>query len=412
MSDGALGRLHSRLLALVPFLPLCLLVSPCHGQSRDVLCSNGSGKFEAEFHTGVKLRVGAARNAEGKLATRACEAVLSWDKRETVVGSEPSQLDVDVFGADLDLGVPVVAFQVKKSDTECCMSYQIYSLAKPVRLLRAITGGNFFSASDKDLDGRIEVWTTDAAAVDGFENLVPGELDFAPTIVLRFERNRLIDVSSEFRSYFDQEIAKLRAEIDSQDLRDFKNSDGRLAFTGSLSAQQLHRLRGVKIKVLEVVWSYLYSGREPEAWRKLVEMWPASDVERIRAAILNMHAHGIHAQVDGTSSGGFPSRKKRAQVFDTIGRSEANKSEVTRPQPILLRRPAPEPPEQGLAESEMLLDLLIDSAGKVRSVEPAGNTKSPDTDLIKAAMEWTFVPAFKNGRAVASRFRLAVSAKR
>jgi hypothetical protein len=32
--------------------------------------------------------------------------------------------------------------------------------------------------------------------------------------------------------------------------------------------------------------------------------------------------------------------------------------------------------------------------------------------LIKAAMEWTFVPALKDGRAVASRFRLAVSAKR
>jgi len=59
----------------------------------------------------------------------------------------------------------------------------------------------------------------------------------------------------------------------------------------------------------------------------------------------------------------------------------------------------------------LLLDLLIDSAGKVRSVEPAGNTKS-DPDLIKAATEWKFVTAFKDGRAVASRLRLAVSVKR
>ncbi len=80
-------------------------------------------------------------------------------------------------------------------------------------------------------------------------------------------------------------------------------------------------------------------------------------------------------------------------------------------QSILLRRPPPLSSE-GLPDSELLLDLLIDSAGKVRSAEQAGSTKSPDADLIKAAMEWTFIPAFKDGRAVASRLRLAVSTKR
>jgi len=384
----------------------------CHAQSRDPLCSDGSGKFEAEFHTGVKLRVGAARETEASLATRVCEATLSWDKQETVVSTEAAQLDVDVFGVDFGIGGPVVAFQVKKSATECCMAYRVYSLTRPPRLVRTITGGDFFSASDTDLDGRVEIWTTDAAAVDGFESLALGELDFAPTMVLRFEPNRLVDVSSEFLPYFDQQIAKLKTEIDSGDPRDFKNSDGKLAFTASLPAKQLHRLRGVKIKVLEIAWSYLYSGREQEAWRTLADMWPVSDVERIRTVILNAQAHGIRAQVDAISSQAATGRKKRAQVFDTIGRSTPNKSEVTPPQPILLRRPAPAASEQGLTDSELLLDLLIDSAGKVRSVELSGNTKSPNPDLIKAAMEWTFVPALKDGRAVASRFRLAVSAKR
>ncbi len=211
------------------------------------------------------------------------------------------------------------------------MTYKVYSLQNPPRLLRTITGGNFFSASDTDLDGRVEIWTADAAAVDGFESLVVNELDSAPTMVLRFERSRLVDVSSEFRPHYDQEIAKLRAELNSQDLSEFKNSDGKLATTASLSAQQLHRLRGVKIKVIEVAWSYLYSGREQEAWRTLAEMWPDSDVDRIRAAIVNMHAHGIHSQVDGASTGAPAGRKKSAQVFDTIGRSTPNRSEVTPP---------------------------------------------------------------------------------
>jgi hypothetical protein len=388
------------------------MVIPCRAQGRDALCSHGSGNFEAEFHTGVKLRLGAARKTARGLAARVCEATLRWDKQETIVTTGASQVDVDAFGADLGLGVPVVTFQVKQSETECCMAYQVYSLQKPPGLLRAVAGGSFFSASDTDLDGRVEIWTDDAAAVDGFENLVGGELDFAPTIVLRFEHNHLLDVSSEFRIDFDEKIAKLRAELDSQDLRDFKISDGKLASTAPFSAEQLHRLRGVKIKVLEIAWSYLYSGREQEAWLSLAAIWPASDVQRIRAAILDVRARGIHAQADGTSSGVSAGRKKRAMVFDTTKKSERSKSEIVPPQPILLRRPAPVASEQGLTDSELLLDLLIDSAGKVRSVEPAGNTKSADPDLLKAATEWKFVPAFKDGRAVASHLRLAVSAKR
>jgi hypothetical protein len=272
VSDRAPGRLAFRLFALLPCLPFCVMAFPSYAQIRDVLCTNGSGNFEAEFHTGVKLRVGAANSTSATLAMRVCEATLSWDKQGMVVTAKASQLDVDVFGADLDVGVPVVAFQVKDSDTQCCVAYQIYSLQKPPRLLRTITGGNFFSASDTDLDGRVEIWTADTAAVDGFENVVEGELDFAPTVVLRFEHGRLVDISSEFRPYYDQQIAKLRAELDPRDLRDFKNSNGKLASTPSPSAQRLHQLRGVKIKVLEVVWSYLYSGREMEAWHSLADM--------------------------------------------------------------------------------------------------------------------------------------------
>src|SRR5258706_5138192 len=140
-------------------------------------------------------------------------------------------------------------------------------------------------------------------------------------------------------------------------------------------------------------------------------MWTPFDVERILTANRRARAHGIHAQVDGTSSGAPPGRKKRAVVFDTISRSEESKSEVIPAQAILLRRPAPAASERGLTDSELLLDLLIDSAGKVRSVEPAGSTKSPDPDLGKAANELTVVSALKDGRAVASRLRLAVSPK-
>jgi hypothetical protein len=125
-----------------------------------------------------------------------------------------------------------------------------------------------------------------------------------------------------------------------------------------------------------------------------------------------MRNRGIHNQVDGTSSASSTGRRKRAAVFDVTDRTEAARSRVVLPQPILMQRSASLSSEQGLSDSEVSLDLLIDSAGKVRSAESAGGRKLSDTNLINAAMDWTFVPAFKDGHAVASRLRLAVSAKR
>jgi hypothetical protein len=388
---------------------LCLVSSPCHGEIPDVLCNEGSGSFEAAFHTGVKVRVGAAK--KGGLARRLCETAMSWDQHNEVVASDAFQLDVDAFGVDLGVGVPVVTLQVKKSSADCCMTYLIYSLQKPSRLLRTITGGDFFSAADSDLDGRVEIWSHDAAAVAGFETFVLGELDAPPTIVLRFEDGRLLDVSSEFQSYFDSEIAKIREKIDQHDLLDFKSSNGALTPPTGLSAEQLHRLRRVKARVLEIIWSYLYSGREQQAWRSLAEMWPATDVERIRTAVLEARTHGIRAEVDGVSTGGPSGKKKRVALFDATNRSGPGKSEIISPRPIQLRRPPLSVPEQSLPGS-VLLNLVIDSAGKVRSAETSGKTKWADAELLRATEEWKFIPAFKGNRPVACRSRLAVSLTR
>jgi len=174
----------------------CATASLCVAQDHDVLCGDGSGSFQTEFNTGVTVQVRAART--GELATRTCEATLAWNKDSLIIATNAPQIDVDTFGVDLGLGVPVTTFQVKKSGNGCCMEYQVYSLGRPPRLLRTVTGGDFFSAADTDLDGRVEIWTNDAAAVEGFENLGPAELDSAPTIVLRFAHGELLDASSEF----------------------------------------------------------------------------------------------------------------------------------------------------------------------------------------------------------------------
>ena len=53
----------------------------------------------------------------------------------------------------------------------------------------------------------------------------------------------------------------------------------------------------------------------------------------------------------------------------------------------------------------MLLDLVIDAAGKVRTAKPIGKV---DKDMLDAIAGWKFIPTFKNGHAVACRAHLAV----
>ena len=407
--------------ALGLFLLSCLTASACHAQSRDVVCREGVGDFEAEFLTGVKVRVGPTRF--GDLESRVCAAALSWSDQNLLITDSAFETDVDAFGVDLGVGAPVAALQLKKSKVECCMEYKIYSLRAPPVLLRTLTGGEFFSAADTDLDGRVEIWTDDAAAMEGFENLRLRELDFAPPVVLRFVHGRLLDASSEFQPFYDQKIADERAKLNPQDLGDFKTSDGKLASPAALPAGWLPRLRGVKMRVLEIVWSYLYSGRGDEAWRTLAEMWPAADLERIRTALLNARSRGIRSQVDGISTPVSPGSKNHAKIFDgtivvsaTPGLTPKGvkpKQEITPPKAILMERPPPVTAiEIEMAQSESTLKLVIDSAGKVRSVEALGNGQSVDAGLLRSTANWKFIPAFSNGEPVASQIFLGVSLKR
>lgn len=393
---------------------LLLLATPVatHAQLRQGLCSDGFGAFQTSF-SGVKVTVGAAKK-EG-FATRACSATLEWGKDSLPVVPEAAAVDIDALGVDLGLESSIVALQVKNSDADWSVTYKIYSLEKPPRLLRTVSGGSSFSAADTDLDGRIEIWTDDASAMNGMDRLSAGELDFPPTIVLRFEKHKLIDVSAEFQSLFDHQVAQLRGELDSAQLDDFKNSDGKLSPTPSLSAEQMHHRRLTKIAVLEIVWAYLYSGREQQAWEALAEMWPPSDLDRIRSLILNARTAGIRSQVDGVEEKTGSHVKKFAYIYETAGESNGRPQDPTetaspnlradvKPQAILLRRLAVG--EIPLPQSEKMVDIVIDAAGKVRSAKAVGNN---DLDLVHDCAGWKFIPAFKDGRPVASRMRLALN---
>jgi hypothetical protein len=392
--------------------------SACRAQAPQVLCTNEGGGFDSTFRTGVSVHVGSARN--GELASRVCEADLTWGNEKLVVAPDAAEIDVDVFGADLGLGAPVVAFQIKQSEAECCMTYQIYSLVTPPRLLHTIRGGERFYAADTDLDGRVEIWTNDAAAVEGFDDLSPKVFDLAPTLVLRFENGKLLNVGSDFVPYFDQEIASTRAKNAPADFLAFERSDGRLAPLGADAPvdaiQERDRLQSAKAAVLEIVWSYLYSGREDDAWKALSDMWPPDDLDRIRTTIQGAFARGVLAQLDGAASP-VPGRGKRqASIFDARFLTDLARARLgfTVPQEIIgdltystLGHLASDP-----QQTDVVLDLLIDSAGKVRSAVTAKNSAPVNPALLASTADWKFVPAFLRGRPVPCRLFYTLSLER
>ena len=439
LSDGSVANNNSLSLtigipakALLLAACLCVMQGSSGGQGNSILCTGGSGQFESTSSTKVTVIVGTQKDRG--FATRACEADLVWNKKKFPIISGAWQVDLDGMDVDIGLGTPVVAFQFKKSDADLQMTYEIFSLRGSPELLRTITGGDFFRAADTDMDGRIEIWAGDAKAASGVEGIPLANIDFPPTVVMRFEERRLIDVSSEFRTSYDRQISQLRAQLDPVQMNDFKNSDGKFNAIPPWETEKLRALLSTKIKVLEIVWAYLYSGRQQDAWQALAEMWPAADFDRIRALMVKARAGGISSEVDGVSGPGLQPRKlNRVHVFnltmstrtidpiaaamvgshqpETPQMDSPHSGDIAMPEPISLNIPRPQDVQHVMPRSGLLVDLVIDEAGKVFSaslINEADKGQIGDS-LIGASGHWKFIPAIKNGRAVASHIRLNVS---
>jgi hypothetical protein len=414
-------------LAQTSMLLLWAVSGVAFAQDNPVLCADGEGKFSARFETGVTVTVGATKQHE--LGERTCEAALvSGGIRLTVVEGA-AEADVDVMGADLGLGTPVVAVQFRRSELDHRTTYEIYSLEKKPRLMRTLTGSAYFSAADYKLAGKIDIRTVDAGAVDGFEGIPLGSFGFVPPVFLRFENHKLLDVSAEYRQDFDQRIAELRTGMDRATLAEFKQSDGALASGFRMPMEQFRALIAVKIRVMEVVWAYLYSGREDEAWQALDEMWPAPDVNRMRVAMLDAQKRGIRAQVDEVSTSG-PRKTKQLRIFEPATAQPTNRDSVGLPGGVAWQsaadrmriadsNPAPIDMHEQCASVDcsqeesgpVLMDFVVDDAGKVRSAKfVAAAVHGPTYDaLLKAALGWKFIPAYKMGQPVACEMQMTVS---
>jgi hypothetical protein len=275
---------------------LCLLVlaacTSASAQSPQVVCDHGIGHFEATYLTGVRVRVAPVKS--GAFATRACEAELRSGTNRTVAVPSATQIDIDVLGADLGFGLPVVAFVVQPTQGDPRKNYEIWSLEKKPRSLHTLSGENSYRASDAAFNGQVAIWTTDSVAMQPFEN--PSHTDdlSPPNVALRFDHGRLLDVSSWYRPHYDHQITLLRSQLTAAKLTDLRNS-GILLTAPSVSEERLAQLRRTQATILEIVRAFLYSGRPESAWAELQPVWPTNEVPRIKSTLLAGRARGIEA---------------------------------------------------------------------------------------------------------------------
>lgn len=184
-------------------------------------------------------------------------------------------------------GYPSVILEGFSGGAHCCYTYKIVSLGdRPSSLSPIQNQSPFFFF--KDPAGQFRIMTSDGAF--GYFDGLCYDCSPFPRVVLKVDRNGFHDVGSQFTEQYDSEIALARAKIPEEAIKKFQQAD----------------FKDARSVVLEVVFSYLYSGREDQAWQTLSEMWPSADRGRIKNLITATRAKGILSKMDKSEARNVP----------------------------------------------------------------------------------------------------------
>jgi len=235
---------------------------------------------EAEITIG-SYRVRLTREAR---AERLCIAYLIDKAGRQAARLEAAQLSIyqgtgeDVFGD----GSQSLVLQGFSGGSEPKYTYKIVDLGPRPVILPDIENESPFYFFKNAAKRGYRILTGDG----GFHNFDGRCFDCSPfpRVVLRVDNDGLHDASAEFTEQYDSEIALARARIGEGEIAKFLEAD----------------FRDARNVVLEMIFAYLYSGREAEAWQTLDQMWPAKDRERIKNLIVNTRAQGLLARLGRT----------------------------------------------------------------------------------------------------------------
>jgi hypothetical protein len=291
----------SRLLAMraLSLIALTLLyASDLYGQAawpkpdrekvESVVC-RGSGKPLSSSVGTYTVRLVPGRDADDDEICRAY--LVGRDGSQTFLLSD-SAVSIrqgtgeDVFGD----GRPSLILEGYSGGAHCCYRYEIVSLGEtPVFLPVLENDAPFFFFRDST-SGEYRVLTADGA-FDYFDGLCHACSPF-PSVVLQVSARGVRDVSAQFVEQYDTEIAESRKKIDKEDLGRFL-----VAHDLGTNRQAQFDFMDTRRSVLQIVLSYLYSGREAIAWQTLEMMWPAGDRQRIKKLILSSKSQGILSEL-------------------------------------------------------------------------------------------------------------------
>jgi hypothetical protein len=189
-------------------------------------------------------------------------------------------------------GKPELILQGYSGGAHCCYTYRIVSLRPGLPVLQEIRNQVPASFVKRD-DGSIEI-TTGEGVFDFF--LVPHSESVIPKVFFRLEGNKLVDTGGAHLAEYDKEIEEARSQLTPAELDKLKKS----TYNQNMFLDQLPTVR----KVLTIVLDYLYSGREEQAWQALDEMWPPSDVTRVKSLIQERRARGLLFQAKAKAASG------------------------------------------------------------------------------------------------------------
>lgn len=229
----------------------------------------------------VQLLPGPAPRGNERVEFRCLGTVIPPQGTRKVVAKDWVLSLDSISGIDVNGdGKPDVVLAGHTSGAHCCYEYSIVSLSKPPKLLRQIRTP--LPAVFQSSPTGVEIHLREAA----FQYfMLPPDQAVTPLVVVRLEGTKLTDISSQRQQEYDEQISTARSELSPSELQKFRQS----RYNDKLFTDQLPAVK----RVLTIVLSYLYSGRETQAWQALEEMWPTSDQARIKAVILERRSQGL-----------------------------------------------------------------------------------------------------------------------
>ncbi|HEY5039023.1 MAG TPA: hypothetical protein VIJ93_08145, partial [bacterium] len=180
-----------------------------------------------------------------------CKAIVIDPNQKTIFECKSSGIQI-FAGTKFNTGGQPLAFI--QSDGQPYRFF-IISLGENSGLIQEIDNECGFWLQN-NCEGRPRIWTCDGAFQEEKElrDIYMGDL-IVPNVELDLRGNHIIDVTSEDKDCVDKNIAVVRKKLKDKDVR---------AFLEGTIKDDFHRGM-VKGRILHIVLSYLYSGRENEA---------------------------------------------------------------------------------------------------------------------------------------------------